>query len=228
MQVGAALAQVFAEGVVSREQLFITGKLWNDAHKPEDVRLALLRTLTDLGLQHLDLYLVHWPVTGVLGDTLQPSTHETWSALEACVMDGLVRSIGVSNFSAVKLAELLEGPASGAVRIKPSVLQIEAHPYWPNERLRAWAVARGLHVTAYSPLGSQDSAAIMRRGSATKRLLQDPVLLSVAHELGRTAAQVVVWLQNLVAARPLTLMLLLLLPLLLPVAFASSRLRLAA
>ena len=103
-EVGDALSELFAEGVVSRDELWITSKLWNDYHAAADVPKACERTLADLKLSYLDLYLIHWPVaTNCTGDVLAPTTEETWAAMEALREAGKARSIGVSNWSAKKL-----------------------------------------------------------------------------------------------------------------------------
>uniref|UniRef100_A0A1D1ZZK1 NADP-dependent oxidoreductase domain-containing protein n=1 Tax=Auxenochlorella protothecoides TaxID=3075 RepID=A0A1D1ZZK1_AUXPR len=183
-EVGAALAALFEAGVVRREDLFITGKLWNTSHAAAAVERAARRTLRALRLDYLDLYLMHWPVTGMKGPRLTPPTAETWGAMEGLVHAGLARSIGVANFSVRKLEEL----AAGAT-IPPAVCQVEAHPYFRNERLLAHCRAAGIHLTAYSPLGSPDSAAELGRAPSA-RLLDDPVLAEVAGEAGRTPAQV--------------------------------------
>jgi diketogulonate reductase-like aldo/keto reductase len=110
------------------------------------VEAACRRSLAALKLDYLDLYLIHWPVvTGCTGAELAHSTAATWAAMEQLVDMGLVRSIGMSNFSRKKLAGLLEG----GVRIRPAVLQVEAHPFFPNTPLIEWARSQGLHVTAY-------------------------------------------------------------------------------
>ena len=127
---------------------------------------------------------IHWPATGVPGPTLQPSYDSTWAAMEALVDAKLVRSIGMSNLSAKKLEKLL-----GSCRIRPSVNQVEAHPYFRNDALLAFCQQQGVHVTAYSPLGSPDSAAIMGRAAGTPGPMQDPVVLRVAEKLGKSAAQ---------------------------------------
>ena len=127
---------------------------------------------------------IHWPATGVPGPTLQPSYDSTWAAMEALVDAKLVRSIGMSNLSAKKLEKLL-----GSCHIRPSVNQVEAHPYFRNDALLAFCQQQGVHVTAYSPLGSPDSAAIMGRAAGTPGPMQDPVVLRVAEKLGKSAAQ---------------------------------------
>ena len=101
-EIGQALQIVFAEGVVKREDVFLTSKLWNNHHGRESVKPAVQKILKDLKVNHLDLLLIHWPVTGNVGSTVQPSIRETWQAMEDLVSEGLVHSIGVSNFSTKK------------------------------------------------------------------------------------------------------------------------------
>eukprot|EP00879_Flechtneria_rotunda_P027498 GHRR01029460.1.p1 GENE.GHRR01029460.1~~GHRR01029460.1.p1 ORF type:complete len:226 (+),score=54.63 GHRR01029460.1:1583-2260(+) len=109
--------------------------------------------------------------------------------MEGLVRQGLVRSIGLSNFSRVKLQQLMDSPT---LTIKPAVLQVEAHPYWPNTILIDWAQQQGIHVTAYSPLGSPDSASIMRRGKESRRLMEDAQVLAVAGKYNKSPAQVLI------------------------------------
>lgn len=186
-EVGAGLSQVFSEGVVSRGDLFITSKLWNSDHGRDRARSACLKTLKDLQVSYLDLYLIHWPVTGRPGPEVTPPLAETWSCLEGLVEEGLVRSIGVSNFSIEKTERLIRG-----AKIKPAVLQVEAHPYWRNQALFDWATSQGIHVTAYSPLGSPDSAGIVKRREDCPVLLQDNTVAGIAERIGKNAGQVLI------------------------------------
>jgi alcohol dehydrogenase (NADP+) len=188
-EVGSALAQACADGVVNREAVWVTSKLWNDSHAPDRVRSALERTLRDLRLDHLDLYLIHWPVAHRAGVALpsrgidqlsleQMPLADTWAAMEALVEAGLVRSIGVSNCSVAKLSGL-----AAAARIPPAVNQVERHPWLQQQDLLEHCRATGTVLTAYAPLGS--GATVDGTG-----LLQDPAITAIARRHGATAAQV--------------------------------------
>lgn len=196
-EIGAALAECIDARIVTRAELFITSKLWNDRHAPADVRPALEQTLADLRLGYLDLYLVHWPVAQRLGKTMARSPSDfvgpdelplatTWSAMEALVDAGLARHVGVSNFSAVKLEALLDG-----ARIAPAVNQVELHPYLQQVELVERCRARGVVMTAYSPLGSSDRSASMKQAGEPV-LLEDAVIGSIAKRLDATPAQVLI------------------------------------
>jgi alcohol dehydrogenase (NADP+) len=188
-EIGQALASAFRDGVVQRNQLWITSKLWNDCHAPEDVRPALLRSLSDLQLEQLDLYLIHWPVVhrhGVLmpeqaADQIplaQLPLSQTWSAMEALVDEGLVRQIGVSNCSAAKLKDLLQ-----TSRLQPAMNQVERHPWLQQNALLQLCRQEGIGITAYSPLGSPS-------GAGEAPLLSDPTIEAIAQSHGATSAQV--------------------------------------
>ena len=194
-EVGAAIREAIAAGEVSREELWITSKLWSNSHGRENVEPALRKTLADLGLAWLDLYLIHWPVAirpGVgfpssAADLLPPDDariRATWEGMEAAREAGLSRHIGVSNFSIRKLQELLRH-----CRIRPEVNQVELHPLLQQPDLVAFCRDEGIHLTAYSPLGSGDRPAALK-AAGEPVLLENPVISAIAAEHGCSAAQV--------------------------------------
>lgn len=154
---------------LSRGEVFITSKLNNSCHRPDDARRAFDATLGALGSDYVDLFLIHWPLpTRYDGDFVS-----TWNVLEQFATDGRARSIGVSNFLPEQLAAL----AAGSDTV-PSVNQIEVHPYFANDSTRAYGMDRGIATEAWSPI-------------AQGRVLGDPVITEVAARLDRTPAQVV-------------------------------------
>ncbi|KAJ5654948.1 dihydrodiol dehydrogenase [Penicillium lividum] len=179
------VGQGIAAAKIPRSSLWVTSKLWNDAHKPAAVRPALEKTLHDLGIEYLDLYLVHWPIA------FKPDTGskivldnvpilETWWEMENLVRDGLVRQIGVSNFNKAQVEQLLRH-----ARIRPTVHEFETHPFLHQQEFVDWNLEQGLRVIAYSPLGNMNP---IYQSSATP-LLNDPFLSEMADKKGVTVAQ---------------------------------------
>ncbi len=194
-EIGQALSESFQEGVVKREDIWVTSKLWNDSHASGDVQPGLEKTLSDLQLDYLDLYLIHWPVAWKKGIGFPKQAEdlialqdlpiaETWGAMESLVDKGVCRHIGVSNFSTAKLDSLV-----GTARIQPAMNQIELHPYLQQPQMLAFSQAKGIHLTAYSPLGSADRPAGLKAEDEPV-LLEDPVITGIAQKRGITPAQV--------------------------------------
>lgn len=161
-EIGAALA---AAGL-PREELYLTTKVWNDHHAAADTRAALATSLEKLGLDYVDLYLIHWPATVSYGD----SFIECWDTLQDLQAEGLIASIGVSNFHAHHLARL-----QGAI---PVVDQVELHPKFNQAELRDYLNILRIKVTAWSPLA---------RGSVD----DDPAIQAISTELGKTPSQII-------------------------------------
>eukprot|EP00775_Hariotina_reticulata_P007634 gene7634-7836_t len=180
--IGAGLAEFISAG--RRSELFITSKVWNTHHKPDDARASVLQTLKDLGLQQLDLLLVHWPEAWLPGSEVFGEVHpdtsvtllDTWHGLEALVDEGLVAALGLSNCSLAQVEEVL-----AAAKHKPVCNQVELHPLCAQRKLVGVSYRKGVVSVAHTCLGGQ------REG---EDLRSNPVVASVAAETGKTVAQV--------------------------------------
>lgn len=191
--VGEAIADAIKNGLVKRHELFVTSKLWNDSHEKQNVQPSLEKTLRDLRLDYLDLYLVHWPVALKHGTKFPQAASEflsleqapisaTWAALEACQKKGLCKHLGVSNFNQRMLKELMKTAVQ-----QPEMNQLELHPYLQQPALVDFCQAHNIHVTAYSPLGAGKT----NEQNAASPLLENPVVLTVAQKHSCSAAQVI-------------------------------------
>ncbi len=205
-QVGEGIRRALDEGLCTREELWVTSKLWNTYHHPDHVVMAMDQTLHDLGLEYLDLYLVHFPIAleFVPFETRYPPEwihdpadelpmmkpaavplHETWQAMETLVDTGLARHIGVCNFGVSLLRDMLN-----YARIAPAVLQVESHPYLTQEKLMRFCAQEDIAVTAFSPLAAL-SYLELDMADASESVLQQPAVLNIATRVGKTPAQVV-------------------------------------
>ena len=193
--IGGALSEAIKANEVTREELWITSKLWNNAHKADDVLPALKKTLHNLQLDYLNLYLIHWPVA-VKPEVGFPQSDddylsleelpiiETWQAMEACVSAGLIKHIGVSNFSVPKLKDLIT-----LCKIKPEVNQVELHPLLQQADLKNYCDTENIILTAYAPLGSADRPAFFLEDNSPT-LLELPLIHQIATAHNATPAQV--------------------------------------
>ncbi|MEM6513909.1 MAG: aldo/keto reductase [Pseudomonadota bacterium] len=205
-EAGEGIARAIADGLCTREELWITSKLWNTFHRPEHVKEACEKSLSDLGLEYLDLYLIHFPIALKYvpietryppewlfdPDEQQPHMHldpvplsQTWGAMEQLVNAELVREIGVCNYNSGLLNDLMS-----YATIKPSMLQIESHPFLTQEKLIRLASYYGIAVTAFSPLGALSYVELDMATNQDTVLTADAVKAAAAR-IGKTPAQVV-------------------------------------
>ncbi len=187
-EVGEGLRAGIATGRLAREDIFVTTKLWNTNHRPERAEPAFAASLNRLGLKYLDLYLIHTPFAFRPGDEQDPRDQngnvlyddgvtllDTWRAMESLVDQGRCRAIGLSDIGLDEFATIYQ-----AARIKPAVVQVEAHPYLPETELLEFCKEKGIVFLAFAPLGH----------GARPGPLEDRVILAIAARVGKTPAQV--------------------------------------
>ncbi len=204
-EVGQGIKAAIDDGLCEREDLWVTSKLWNTYHAANHVRQACEKSLTDLGLEYLDLYLIHFPIAQRFvpfekryppgwffdPDAVNPvveearvSICETWQAMEDLAKSGLVRNIGICNFGTSQIRDLLS-----YATIRPAVLQVETHPYLTQEKLLRYCDQEKIAYTAFSPLGAQ-SYFSLGMADPSEAALEHDVVKSIAAATGKTAAQV--------------------------------------
>jgi aldehyde reductase len=187
-EVGSALREGLSSGGIAREDIFVTTKLWNTNHRPERVAPAFEASLNRLGLDYLDLYLIHTPFAFQPGDNQDPRDQngnvlydrdvtllDTWKAMERLVDGGRCRAIGLSDIGLNGLSSIYD-----SARIKPAVVQVEAHPYLPETELLEYCKANDVVFLAFAPLGHG-----IKPGP-----LDDPIVSAIAARVGKTPAQV--------------------------------------
>jgi diketogulonate reductase-like aldo/keto reductase len=186
--VGDAMQDAFTEGALRREDVFVTTKLWNTNHRPERVKPAFDDSRRRLHVDYVDCYLIHTPFAFRPGDEQDPRDErgqviydpgvtlvETWQALERLVDEGHCKAIGLSDVTLEKVREIV-----GAARIKPAVVQVESHPYLPEWELLDFCRAHGIVLLAFAALGH----------GMDPKLLDDPVITTIAQRVHKTPAQV--------------------------------------
>uniref|UniRef100_A0A7S0ST34 NADP-dependent oxidoreductase domain-containing protein n=1 Tax=Chromulina nebulosa TaxID=96789 RepID=A0A7S0ST34_9STRA len=205
VEVGKGIKKAINEGFVTRENLWITSKLWNTYHHKEHVELAIKKSLSDLQLNYLDLYLIHFPIClkyvpfedryppewvydvneGVIVQDPVPIS-ETWSSMEQLVHKELTKYIGVCNFNVQSLTDLLS-----YANIKPYINQIEVHPLLTQHKLIDFCYNNNIKVTSFSPLGSLSYIELNMDSGLGKGLLQNPIITGIAESKKKSPAQVI-------------------------------------
>lgn len=184
--IGKALEEKLAEGDVKREDLFIVTKLWNTKHHPDDVIQAMERSLSELRISYVDLYLIHWPFAMKQVQENEYAIHDnpeidipledTWQAMEKCVKLGYAKSIGISNFNSVQIERILK-----IAEIVPVVNQIEYNPYFVPEKLTKFCKERNIQIMGFSPFS----------GGKLPNLFEESILHDLAKKYDKTPAQII-------------------------------------
>ncbi|KAG6934431.1 1,5-anhydro-D-fructose reductase [Chelydra serpentina] len=209
-EIGAAFQKKLVEGRLKRDELYVVSKLWNSFHAPQDVKPAFLESLTRLKMDYLDLYLMHSPMGFLnINGELMPQKDglllysdvdyvDTWQAMEKLVDEGLVKSVGVSNFNISQLERLLS-----VCRIKPAANQVELHPYLTQPELVEYCKSKGIVLIAYSPFGCPARPFPTEENSPVP-LLENPTVNEIAQKHGKTSTQVLIHfhIQRGIAAIP--------------------------
>lgn len=192
--VGKALRKLYKEGIIKREDVYITTKLWCTSMDPSDVMSACLKSLQRLQMDYVDAYLIHIPTAFVKGDDHWPKDEsgklilnqdvhyvQTWKVMEKIYREGLARSIGVSNFNEYQIKKIID-----TCSIVPAINQVECHPYFAQEAMLKFCRENEIAMTAYAALGSPNRP--WAAGEPT--LLEDPVVNAIAQKHGKTPAQI--------------------------------------
>lgn len=203
-EIGDAIAECIKDGKVTREQLFITSKVWNTYHSRERVKLCLQKTLDRLKMDYLDLYLIHWPVSFQDDDLnnfpkqdnfrialkTDVDLTDVWLGMQDVKNKGLVKSIGISNFNELQIDHLMKQNNL----IPPAVNQIELHPFLQQKQLVHFCRERSVVVTAYSPLGSSPVTKISHSAIQVEKpsLLDNPIVVKIAAKHSKSTAQILI------------------------------------
>jgi len=187
-----AVGKAVRDSGIPRNQIFVTTKLWSNSHHPDDVGPAMEASLKDLGLDYIDLYLMHWPAAFKRGDELFPKDADgkpatldidyvdTWKAMEKLPKEK-VKAIGISNFNQSEIERILKEGS-----IIPAAHQLELHPWLQQQEFVEWNKSNGIHITAYSPFGNLNA---FYGAQHLGKLIDDPVLVEVGKKHGKSGAQ---------------------------------------